>query len=83
MTVRVLAPLIAALDALKIPFFIGGSVASSAHGVMRSTQDLDVVADLREDQIAPLAAALGPDFEVDREAPLVGQLVLHAGLHAD
>jgi len=63
-----LTPLIASFDALKIPFFIGGSVASSTHGMMRSTQDLDVVADLREDQIAPLAEELGPNFKVNELA---------------
>jgi hypothetical protein len=63
-----LTPLIASLDALKIPFFIGGSVASSTHGMMRSTQDLDVVADLQEDQIAPLAKELGPNFKVNELA---------------
>lgn len=32
-----------ALDALNIPYFVTGSFASSAHGVPRSTNDIDIV----------------------------------------
>ena len=30
-----------ALNALEIPYFIGGSLASSVHGVIRTTMDVD------------------------------------------
>jgi hypothetical protein len=33
----------AALDAVGIPYFVTGSFASSAHGVPRSTNDIDIV----------------------------------------
>src|SRR5437868_9798363 len=39
-----------------------GSVASAAYGEPRTTLDVDVVADLRPDQIAPFCAAF-PDDE--------------------
>ena len=32
-----------ALDAVGIPYFVTGSFASSAHGVPRSTNDIDIV----------------------------------------
>jgi hypothetical protein len=33
----------AALDAVGIPYFVTGSFASSAHGVPRATNDIDIV----------------------------------------
>ena len=33
-----------ALEALGIPYFVGGSLASSLHGVPRATKDVDLVA---------------------------------------
>jgi hypothetical protein len=37
-----------ALDALGVPYAIGGSFASAVHGVMRATMDADLAADLLE-----------------------------------
>ena len=56
------------LDRLGIPYLIGGSLASSVHGEPRSTNDVDVVADLRPGQVAPLLTALGPEYYVSPEA---------------
>jgi hypothetical protein len=39
-----------ALEALKIPYVIGGSFASTAHGIPRATHDSDLVIGLRADQ---------------------------------
>ena len=36
-----------ALEALDVPYLIGGSLASAVHGVARATADTDLVADLR------------------------------------
>lgn len=57
--------LMEALARLNIPFFVGGSLASSFHGVIRATRDIDLVADIRADHVAPLAKALGADFYAD------------------
>jgi hypothetical protein len=54
-----------ALEALGAPYAIGGSFASALHGVMRATMDADLVADLRPEQVEPLAAALGAAFYAD------------------
>ena len=59
-----------ALEALDVPYTIGGSFASSLHGVMRATMDADLVADLRTEQVAPLAQALGDEFYADEEMML-------------
>ena len=60
------------LEGLAVPYFIGGSMASSVHGVPRSTQDVDLVADLRMEHVEPLSAALGKayyhDLDLMREA---------------
>jgi len=58
----------AVLNSLGIPYLVGGSLASSLHGQARSTQDVDVVADLRPDHIVPLVAALAGDFYLDEPA---------------
>jgi hypothetical protein len=54
-----------AFDRLEIPYTVVGSVASSVYGIPRTTMDVDLVADLRADQIDPLAAELQADFYVD------------------
>ena len=52
-----------ALEALSVPYATGGSFASALHGVMRAT----MVADLRQEEIAPFAQALGEAFYADAE----------------
>jgi hypothetical protein len=56
-----------ALDALGVPYAIGGSLASALHGVMRATMDADLVADLRLEHVEPLVQALGSVFYADEE----------------
>lgn len=58
----------AALEAAGIPYFLGGSLASSIHGEPRATNDIDFVVDLGPWQVRRLADALGPDFAVDEIA---------------
>lgn len=55
------------LDQLGVPYLVGGSLASSFHGIPRSTQDADLVADLRPEHVAPLVAVLSATFYVDEE----------------
>ena len=53
---------------LAIPYMVGGSLASSIHGIFRSTNDIDIVADVREEHIIPLVAELAGDFHADPDA---------------
>lgn len=55
------------LERLGIPYAVGGSLASSLHGVMRSTLDVDIVADMRIEHIQPLVAVLSKEFYADDE----------------
>lgn len=66
-TTRITVLVTQALERLSIPYAVGGSLASSVHGVMRSTLDVDIVADLKLEHISPLVAALAKEFYVDDE----------------
>jgi len=55
------------LERIGILYAVGGSLASSVHGVMRSTLDVDIVADMRLEHIQPLVAALSKEFYADDE----------------
>ena len=55
------------LERLGISYAVGGSLSSSVHGVMRSTLDVDIIADLRMEHIQSFVAALSPVFYADDE----------------
>ncbi len=56
-----------ALEKIGIPYALGGSLASSLHGVMRSTLDADILADMQIKHIPALVAALSKEFYADDE----------------
>lgn len=66
--IAVTLAVIAVLDALNVPYLIGGSFASSVYGMVRATMDADLLADLRPEHVAPLASALQGQFYVDEGA---------------
>jgi hypothetical protein len=49
-----LRQVLAALDRMEVGYSIGGSVASSEHGIPRTTLDVDLVVDLKPHQIENL-----------------------------
>lgn len=55
------------LDRLGIRYCVGGSLASSLHGVPRATQDVDLVAELGAEHVSPLVDALRDTFYVDAD----------------
>lgn len=55
------------LEKLGVPYLIGGSLASTLYGMVRTTQDADIVAEMRLEHAAPFASALQDEFYVDRE----------------
>ncbi|MFQ5742207.1 MAG: hypothetical protein ACE5HV_01325 [Acidobacteriota bacterium] len=62
-----LEPVLDILERLGVRYQIGGSVASSAHGMARATMDVDLVADLVAEDVAPLVQALEADYFADEE----------------
>lgn len=59
--------LVDVLDRLGIPYLIGGSLASSVHGIARATADVDLIAEIRPADVKPLADALAQHFYADAE----------------
>lgn len=53
------------MEALHVPYFVGGSLASAVHGVVRTTMDVDIVAALQPEHVGPLVARLGEEFYAD------------------
>jgi len=57
-----------AFEALRIPYFLGGSMASSVHGIYRATADADFVAAVRPDHAELLVRLLQPSSYADLAA---------------
>jgi len=57
-----------ALEACRVRYLVGGSLASAVSGEPRSTLDVDLVVELSEKDIEPFIAALGDRFHVDSDA---------------
>lgn len=55
------------LEKLGVPYLIGGSLASALYGMVRTTQDSDIVAEMRLEHLQPFVAALQDEFYVDDE----------------
>jgi hypothetical protein len=56
------------LESLEIPYLVGGSVASGIWGEIRYTQDIDLVVDLKKDQIDSLINVCSPRFYLSKVA---------------
>lgn len=56
-----------ALDRLGVDYHVGGSFASSVHGVPRQTNDVDLVVDLPAATVPRLAATLRQAFYLDED----------------
>jgi len=53
------------LDELAVPYLVAGSLASSYHGIPRSTANADLVAALSVEHAAPLVSRLTAAFYID------------------
>jgi hypothetical protein len=53
------------LEHLSIPYHLGGSFASTIHGVPRQTRDVDIVVDLSLEQGRHLVRSLAGDYYID------------------
>lgn len=64
---QALIPLVEACEQLGITYYVGGSVASSAHGILRQTEDVDVVVDLQFQHVRPLVRLLEAVYYIDAD----------------
>ena len=60
-------PVLDALRRLGVRHYVGGSIASSAHGIPRASIDADVVAELEPRHAPPLVAALREAYYLSEE----------------
>ncbi|MFQ5688042.1 MAG: hypothetical protein ACE5GV_15450, partial [Candidatus Scalindua sp.] len=58
-------PVVEGFDKLGIPYYIGGSVASSTYGLARSTLDVDMVSDLKSEYVHQLVKMLEATYYID------------------
>lgn len=62
-------------ERLDIRYLVGGSLASSLHGIPRATHDADMVAEISYEHIPLLVNALESEFYIDAE--MIRQAVQH------
>ncbi len=55
------------LEQLSIPYLIGGSFASTIYGMVRTTQDVDIIAEMGPNHIRYFTDALRGAFFIDEE----------------
>jgi hypothetical protein len=60
-----LVPVVDLFERLGVSYYLGGSVASSSHGVPRTTLDVDLVADIRDEQVGEVVSSLQDEYYVD------------------
>ena len=62
-----LSKVVSIFDSLEIPYFIGGSVASSLLGIFRHTNDIDLVGAFTGNEADAFHQAVKSDFYIDYE----------------
>lgn len=64
---EVLLEVVAILERLGVPYYLGGSYASGMHGVPRSTRDADLVVEMSAAQAHDFTIALGTSYYADAD----------------
>lgn len=70
---RAVKPIIQSLEGLGIPYYIGGSIASSIYGMVRATADVDLVADIKHDQVPRLSENLKGGYYISE--PMINEAI--------
>lgn len=65
--VATLGPVVELLERLGLRYLIGGSVASSVYGTPRATMDVDLMAEVGEDDVDRFVSGLGDEFYASAE----------------
>lgn len=63
------------LEKLGIPYLIGGSLASTLYGMVRTTQDVDIIAEMHPEHIQPFITTLQDEFYMDEE--MIAESIRH------
>ncbi len=63
--VQITRRIVQEFEDLNIQYYVGGSLASSLHGIPRATQDVDIIADIACRHIPKLVNALEEEFYID------------------
>jgi len=63
------------LEKLSVPYLIGGSLASTLYGMVRTTQDSDIITEMGPEHIQPFVAALENEFFIDKE--MIAESIQH------
>jgi hypothetical protein len=62
---QAIQPVTAAFEKLSIPYYIGGSIASSIYGIARATMDVDIIVDMQTHHISALKQLLEKEYYID------------------
>jgi hypothetical protein len=54
-------------EKLAVPYLIGGSLASTLYGVLRTTQDSDIITEMHLEHLQSFVSALQNEFYIDDE----------------
>jgi len=68
------------LEKLNIPYLIGGSLASTLYGMVRTTQNSDIVAEMQLEHLQPFVSALRDEFYMDVEV-IVESILRHSSFN--
>jgi hypothetical protein len=63
-------PVADAFEKLGVPYYIGGSIASSAYGVARATLDIDMASELKPQHVPSLVRMLESSYYIDPDTIL-------------
>lgn len=63
------------LEKLGVPYLIGGSLASTLYGMIRTTQDSDIITEMRPEHIQRFVAALEDEFYIDEQ--MIAESIQH------
>jgi hypothetical protein len=66
----VVKPILSVLASAGIPYYLGGSLASSLQGMQQLAQDIDLIVDLQGKKMSPIVAALKQSYAIDEQAAL-------------
>jgi hypothetical protein len=78
--IHITAKVTAVLEELGVSYFIAGSLASTFHGMIRTTQDSDLVSKFSLNHIKQFLIALEEDFYIEREM-IVNAITNHSSFN--